>query len=101
MNDATRASQSQSHPGPRAVAGFRPAVAHPARVYNVWLGGKDHFAADREAAQKVARLRPQVVSGARANRQFLGRVVRYLAGARGGQPVPGHRHRLTGPRQHP
>ena len=25
--------------------------AHPARVYNYWLGGKDNFAADREAAE--------------------------------------------------
>jgi hypothetical protein len=32
---------------------FDPDVAHPARVYNVWLGGKDHFAADRLAAPGV------------------------------------------------
>ena len=84
-----------------AVPGFEPAVAHPARVYNAWLGGKDHFAPDREAAQKVAGCRPQVVAGARANRQFLGRVVRYLAGTRGvsqfldigtGLPAPGNTH---------
>ena len=76
-------------------------MAHPARVYNVWLGGKDHFAPDREAARKVAGCRPQVVAGARANREFLGRVVRYLAGTRGvsqfldigtGLPAPGNTH---------
>ena len=66
-----------------AVPGFDPAVAHPARVYNVWLGGKDHYAPDRAAAQRVVECRPQVVAGARANRQFLGRVVRHLAGHRG------------------
>jgi hypothetical protein len=60
--------------------GFDPGVAHPARVYNFWLGGKDHFAADREAGQEVMRLRPEIVSGARANREFLTRVVRYLVG---------------------
>jgi SAM-dependent methyltransferase len=48
-------------------------------VYAYWLGGKDHFSADRKAAEDVARLRPQVVAGARANRAFLARVVRYLA----------------------
>ena len=59
---------------------FDPGVAHPARVYNFWLGGKDHFAADREAGQEVMWLRPEIVAGARANREFLKRVVRYLVG---------------------
>ena len=104
MNETTRASQSQSHTGSHPVAGFEPGVAHPARVYNVWLGGKDHFAPDRDAAQKVAGCRPQVVAGARANRQFLGRVVRYLAGTRGvgqfldigtGLPAPDNTHELA------
>jgi len=48
-------------------------------VYGYWLGGKDHYPADREAAEEVIRRRPQVVAGARANRAFLARVVRYLA----------------------
>ena len=64
-----------AEPGP----GFDPSVAHPARVYAYWLGGKDHYPADRQAAEEVIRRRPQVVAGARANRAFLGRVVRYLA----------------------
>jgi S-adenosyl methyltransferase len=59
--------------------GFDPAMPHPARVYSFWLGGKDHFPADRIAAQQVMRERRQVVAGARANRAFLARVVRYLA----------------------
>ncbi len=58
---------------------FDPTVPHLARVYSYWLGGKDHYPADRKAAQQVIRLRPQVVAGARANRYFLARVVRYLA----------------------
>ena len=57
---------------------FDPSVPHPARVYGYWLGGKDHYLADREAAEEVIRRRPQVVAGARANRAFLARVVRYL-----------------------
>jgi hypothetical protein len=87
-----------------AVPGFDPGVAHQARVYNVWLGGKDHYAPDREAAQRVVECRPQVVAGARANRQFLGRVVRYLAGRRRisqfldigtGLPAPANTHEVA------
>jgi SAM-dependent methyltransferase len=59
--------------------GFDPSVPHPARVYGYWLGGKDHYPADREVAEEVIRCRPQVVAGARANRAFLARAVRYLA----------------------
>jgi S-adenosyl methyltransferase len=86
------------------IHGFDPAVAHPARVYNVWLGGKDHYAPDREAARRVAECRPHVVAGARANRQFLGRVVRYLGGTRGisqfldigtGLPAPDSTHEVA------
>jgi SAM-dependent methyltransferase len=63
--------------------GFNPSVPHPARVYGFWLGGKDHFPADRIAATTVMRERPQVVVGARANRAFLAGVVRFLAAERG------------------
>jgi S-adenosyl methyltransferase len=84
--------------------GFNPGVAHPARVYNVWLGGKDGYAADREAAREVASHRPQVVAGALANRGFLARVVRYLARERGisqfldvgtGLPAPNSTHEVA------
>jgi hypothetical protein len=53
-------------------------VAHPARVYDYWLGGKDNFAADRDAAEQVIAANPNVLPGVRANRAFLGRAVRYL-----------------------
>jgi S-adenosyl methyltransferase len=62
---------------------FDPAVPHPARIYAYWLGSKDHYPADRKAAEEVAACRPQVVAGARANRAFLARSVRYMAGQRG------------------
>jgi len=58
-------------------------VAHPARVYDYWLGGKDHFAADRAAAEEVLRARPGIRLNVRANRAFLARSVRYLAGEAG------------------
>jgi hypothetical protein len=53
--------------------------AHSARVYNYWLGGKDNFAADREAAEQAIAANPGIVADVRANRMFLARVVRYLA----------------------
>ncbi|HEY2305932.1 MAG TPA: SAM-dependent methyltransferase [Streptosporangiaceae bacterium] len=83
---------------------FDPSVAHPARVYNYWLGGKDHYLADRAVADEVARWHPHVVAGARANRAFLARAVRYLAGDCGirqfldigtGLPAPGSTHELA------
>jgi hypothetical protein len=51
---------------------------HSARIYDYYLGGKNHFAADRKTADKVLETWPSVRTGARENRAFLGRVVRYL-----------------------
>jgi hypothetical protein len=56
---------------------------HPARVYNYLLGGKDHFAADREAAEKGLAAFPTTRTAMRENRAFLGRAARYLAGEAG------------------
>jgi S-adenosyl methyltransferase len=61
------------------LAVFDPSVPQSARVYDAWLGGKDHYGADRDVAARVAEVRPQVVAAARANRCFLGRAVRYVA----------------------
>jgi hypothetical protein len=58
-------------------------VAHVARVYDYLLGGKDNFAADRDAAEKAIALLPEVVGIVKANRAFLVRAVRYLAGEAG------------------
>ena len=89
---------------PSAADRFDPGVAHPARVYNYWLGGKDHYEADRAVGDEVARCRPHVVAGARANRAFLARAVRYLAGDCGirqfldigtGLPASGSTHELA------
>ena len=57
---------------------FDISVAHPARVYDYWLGGKDHFEPDRIAAEEVIAVRPSIIRDIRANREFLGRAVRYL-----------------------
>jgi hypothetical protein len=55
-------------------------TAHPARIYDAWLGGKDNFPADREAAEQAVEVFPGIIPGVRANRALLGRMVRYLAG---------------------
>jgi S-adenosyl methyltransferase len=58
-------------------------VAHVARVYDYWLGGKDHFAVDREAGDEAVRAYPDMYSSVRANRAFLRRAVQYLAAKAG------------------
>jgi hypothetical protein len=62
---------------------FDTGVAHVARVYNYWLGGKDNFAADQAAGEQAIRAFPNIVLSARANRAFLARAVRFLAGEAG------------------
>ncbi|HEV2377137.1 MAG TPA: SAM-dependent methyltransferase [Streptosporangiaceae bacterium] len=52
--------------------------AHAARMYDYYLGGKDHFAVDRETAQRAVGIWPTVRTAVRENRAFLGRAVRYL-----------------------
>lgn len=54
-------------------------VSHSARVWNYWLGGKDHYPVDREAGDRVAEMYPDIVHLARAARGLLTRAVRYLA----------------------
>jgi len=58
-------------------------VSHSARIWNYWLGGKDNYAVDREAGDKVAAMLPSIVAQARADRAFLGRAIRYMAGEEG------------------
>ena len=74
---------SETTPEPGAAPAFDTSVAHVARVYNFWLGGKDNFAADRAAAQAAIAAFPDIVHSARANRAFLRRAVTYLAGTAG------------------
>jgi hypothetical protein len=56
-------------------------VPNVARIYDYWLGGKDNFAADREAARLSAKAVPQLPWLSRENRKFLGRAVRFCARA--------------------
>jgi O-methyltransferase involved in polyketide biosynthesis len=55
-------------------------VAHTARIWNYWLGGKDNYPVDRQIGDQIRVLHPEIGDYARADRAFLDRAVRYLAG---------------------
>lgn len=65
------------------LEGLDTTVAHPARMQNYVLGGKDHFEADRNAAEKRLQVLPDWRTSARESRYFLGRAVRHLAAEEG------------------
>jgi hypothetical protein len=83
---------------------FDTSVAHQARMYDYVLGGKDNYAADRAAVEAGLKAWPDMAFAMRANRAFLGRVVRYLAGEAGirqfldigtGIPTAGNTHQVA------
>jgi SAM-dependent methyltransferase len=59
--------------------GIRTDIAHPARVYDYWLGGKDNFAVDRETAEWVLSVTPEMLDAAREGRNFLVRAVHFMS----------------------
>ena len=79
---ATVAGESAGPGGNAGSCGFNPDKPSAARVYDYLLGGKDNFAADREAAAKLVEALPDAARVAKANRAFLAAAVRYVA-ARG------------------
>ncbi|HXW45251.1 MAG TPA: SAM-dependent methyltransferase [Streptosporangiaceae bacterium] len=81
--EASRAADEAPEPGSAGAPDFDTSVAHIARVYNYWLGGKDNFAADRAAAEQAMAAYPDIALSARANRAFLRRAVYFLAGEAG------------------
>jgi hypothetical protein len=83
---------------------FDPTVANVARIYDFLLDGKDNYAADRDAAQRLLDAVPGAARAARDNRRFLGRAVRFLAGEAGirqfldigtGLPTRGNVHEIA------
>jgi hypothetical protein len=56
---------------------------HSARVYDYWLGGKNHYHADEEAGDAIARIWPSVRQGAQHNRAFMHRATRHLVAEAG------------------
>lgn len=95
-------------PGGKSALPFRDlvnsSVPNVARVYDYILGGKDNFAADREAAAEILREIPDALTACHDNRQFLQRAVRFLAGRAGirqfidlgaGLPTRGNVHEIA------
>jgi len=81
-----------------------PEKPSPARIYDFWLGGSQNFEADREVGRRAAAAMPTLAAAIRANRAFLGRVVRQLAGPLGvdqfldlgsGVPTVGNVHEVA------
>ncbi|MGY3679369.1 hypothetical protein ACVWXU_002992 [Streptomyces sp. TE33382] len=68
---------------PSDPARIRSDIAHNARVWNYWLGGKDNYPVDRAVGEQVTGMYPSIGEVARADRAFLGRAVRHLAGDAG------------------
>jgi S-adenosyl methyltransferase len=74
-----RSSDSGEPPKPK----LDTSVAHSARVWNYWLGGKDNYKVDRDVAEKLAETFPRIRDVARQQRQFLFRAIRYLVAEAG------------------
>ena len=100
-DDAAPGSSADGKPEPLP---FDTSVAHQARMYDYMLGGKDNYAADRAATEAAYQIWPDMAFAARANRAFLGRVIRYLAGEAGirqfldigtGIPTAGNLHQVA------
>ena len=86
------------------VPGLDITVANPARVWNYWVGGKDNFAVDREAAEQVVAVMPSMPLLAKAGRRFLVDAVHELADRQGirqfldigtGLPTAGNTHEIA------
>jgi hypothetical protein len=69
--------------GEESQSGIDTSVPHSARIWNYWLGGKDNYPVDREAAEQFEQFYPGIADVARSSREFLIRAVRYLAGEEG------------------
>ena len=100
-------SDGSAAPADGGTAGSLPfdtSVAHQARMYDYVLGGKDNYESDRAAVQAGLQVWPDMAFAMRANRAFLGRVVRYLAAEAGirqfldigtGIPTSGNTHQVA------
>jgi hypothetical protein len=88
----------------RPSAGIDAGTPNPARIYDYLLGGKDNYPVDRDAAEAILGVAPQARQGARENRAFLQRAVRFLAAEAGirqfldigtGLPTQGNVHEIA------
>jgi O-methyltransferase involved in polyketide biosynthesis len=71
---------SPQTPDPQTPPKIDTSVSHSARIWNYWLGGKDNYPVDQQVGEQILGFVPELVRSARADRYFLARAVRYLAG---------------------
>ncbi|WP_420856492.1 SAM-dependent methyltransferase [Streptomyces mangrovisoli] len=86
MTDDTKGEDDvtdNTHPPTGGSARLNTSVAHNARVWNYWIGGKDNYEVDQQVGEHVATMFPVIREVARADRDFLGRAVTHLAAERG------------------
>ncbi|GAB3855710.1 SAM-dependent methyltransferase [Dactylosporangium cerinum] len=76
----------------------------PARRWNYWLGGKDHFQVDRDSGDRIAGAYPAIRTAAQEGRAFHNRTIRYLTREAGirqfldigtGLPAPDNTHEVA------
>ncbi|WP_308198494.1 SAM-dependent methyltransferase [Actinomadura terrae] len=79
------------------MTGIDMSIPHSARIWNYWMGGKDHYPVDQEAGDRFAAIYPGIIDMARTSRYFIMRVVRHLTAAEGarqfldiGMGLPSH-----------
>ena len=104
--DGPKAPRASPDPGDRDDwrTTFRPDIPSSARIYDYFLGGKDHYPADRDAAEQIAAYLPNIREAARINRAFVRRAVRFLVNEAGirqlidigaGLPTMGNVHEVA------
>ncbi|MGP3957842.1 SAM-dependent methyltransferase [Nonomuraea sp. 3N208] len=93
--------ESEQETAPPGIDTTKPSVS---RVYDYMLGGKDNYAIDRRVAEMALKIAPDAPEAAKANREFLRRTVRHLAGEAGiqqfldigsGLPTQGNVHEIA------
>ncbi|MGC9541327.1 SAM-dependent methyltransferase [Streptomyces sp. UG1] len=78
MSDLSRGDEGVARPDR-----LRTDVSHSARIWNYWLGGKDHYQVDEEVGDQILSFVPELPRSAVADRRFLARAVRFLAAEAG------------------
>ncbi|HWG63418.1 MAG TPA: SAM-dependent methyltransferase [Streptosporangiaceae bacterium] len=63
----------------QVVAGVDPARPAPARIYDYLLRGENNFQSDRDAADRIMKVVPEIKDCAWANRGFHQRAARWIA----------------------
>ncbi|MCS0599767.1 SAM-dependent methyltransferase [Streptomyces sp. LP11] len=74
---------TEGHPPTAGAGRLNTSVAHNARVWNYWIGGKDNYQVDQRVGEQVAGMFPVIRAVARADRGFLARAVGFLTAERG------------------